>query len=153
MEMASLYSNFDHIGIVVRDMDKAIKYYQSLGMGPFEPSPYPVAAVERKVRGKRIELNSIKLIERLGRAGPVVLQVIQPVEGETTWKEFLETKGEGVQHIGFRVDDIEKEEARLVAKGIKPLYSSRFKNGGGATYFDTGEVGGVLIELIQWPSK
>ena len=33
----SLFSKVDHIGVVVRDIDKAVEYYESLGIGPFEP--------------------------------------------------------------------------------------------------------------------
>ena len=150
MKEDSLFSKIDHVGLVVRDIDKAIEYYQSLGIGPFEPPPN-VASRERKVRGKPIPVDSIKVKEKSARIGPLLFQLIQPVEGESIWKEFLETRGEGVQHLGFIVDDIEKEEARLVAKGVEPVQTSRFIAGGGYTYFDTGRVGGVLTELIQWP--
>ena len=43
----SPFSTFDHVGVVVRDMDRAIEYYQSLGAGPFEPVTTPVA--EKKI--------------------------------------------------------------------------------------------------------
>ena len=45
------------------------------------------------------------------------------------------------------------EEAKLAEKGLTSLYSCKFEDGGGAAYFDTGKVGGVLFELIQWPPE
>ena len=148
----SPFSKLDHIGVVVRDFDKTVEYYQSLGIGPFE-SVQGLSSVERIMRGKPIAIDSFKVKEQNARIGPVLIQVLQPVEGESIWKEFLDAKGEGVHHLGFLVDDIEKEEAELVEKGYSVLYRSRFKGGGGAAYFDTGKVGGVLFELIQWPPQ
>ena len=140
------------MGVIVRDMDKAIEHYSSLGIGPFE-SLRKLLPIERKVLGKPIDPDNFRLKVRVTQMGPVQLELIQPVAGESLWKEFLETKGEGINHLGFFVDDIDKEEAKLVEKGFKVLYSSRFQSGGGATYFDTGKVGGVILELIQWPSE
>ena len=51
------------------------------------------------------------------------------------------------------VEDIDREEAKLVKEGIAVIYRSRFKNGGGAAIFDTGKAGGVVLELIQWPGR
>ncbi len=144
------FQKLDHVGIIVRDLDQAVKYYESLGIGPFEPSK-GIVYKERRVMGKPVPLDSIKIVTKIGYIGPIYLQVTQPVSGESIWKEFLEKKGEGVQHLGFLTDDIEREETRLAQKGIKAVYSSRFQNGGGAAYFDTGKVGGVLFELVQWP--
>lgn len=150
MTRKSVFSKVDQVGMVVRDMDKAIEYYQSLGIGPFEP-PKSLVYAERKVFGKPIDIDSIKVKVFFAQMGPVQLELVQPVEGESLWKEFLETKGEGINHLGFFVDDIDKEEAELIKKGFRVPYRSRYQKGGGAAYFDTGKVGGVLFELVQWP--
>ena len=147
----SPFSRVDQIGIVVRDMNKAVDYYQSLGIGPFEPMG-DLVYTERIVLGKPVDFDSIKLDIRFAKIGPIEVELIQPVEGEFLWKEFLETKGEGIIHLGFYVDDIDKEEAKLVKEGLTVLYRSRFQNGG-AAIFDTGKVGGVVLELIQWPRE
>ena len=144
-----LFSKVDQIGVVVRDMDKAVEYYQSLGIGPFEPLPKS-DAVERKYFGKPIDPTSVKLKIQVAQMGPVQLELIQPIEGDSVFMDFLKTKGEGINHLAFWVDDIDKEEARLVEKGLPLLYRSRFRKGGGAAHFDTRKIGGFFIELIQW---
>lgn len=148
-----LFAKVDHVGIVVRDIDKATAYYESLGIGPFEAPPGGLIPISRKLRGKAIPLDSFKVKERNAQIGQIKVQLIQPWMGQSIWKEFLDTKGEGVQHLGFITDDIDKDEAALLAKGIQPLLSSRFQNGVGSAYFDTGAVGGILMEIVQWQAK
>ena len=145
------FSKVIQVGVIVRDMDKAVEYYQSLGIGPFEPSKTAHLHADRKVYGKPAD--DIKLKVRLAQMGQLQFELIQPVEGESVQKEFLETKGEGISHIGFSVDDVDKERAKLEEKGFTVIYSSRFQNGGGTAHFDTDKVGGVIFELLQWPPK
>lgn len=145
----SIFSKIDQIGVVVRDLDKAIEYYQSLGIGPFRSVSATVT--ERKVRG--VPNDSWKFRLSVADMGPVQFELVQPVAGDTLHKEYLEKKGEGINHLGINVDDIEKAQAELEKKGLKVIYSVRFLGGGGAAYFDTGEVGGVLFELMQFPKR
>ena len=144
-----LFSRFDHIGVVVRNIDKAIKHYQSLGIGPFVPVTTAVA--EKKVYGKDTEKYGVEL--RMARMGQIGIELIQPISGYSTAQEFLDKKGEGINHICFAVDDIEKEAARMLDKGFRIISRIKFRDGGGNAYFDTGAVGGVLIELLQQPPE
>lgn len=149
------FSKIDHIGVIVKDLEKAVEHYESLGFGPFEPLRIARdgAYKERRVLDKPIRPDSIKLKVSVAKIGPVKLELIQPAGGESLWKEFLDTKGEGINHLGFYVDDIDKEESELVEKGLKVLYKARFSAGGGGTYFETRGVGGFIMELIQWPPE
>lgn len=142
------FSKFGHVGIVVRDMNRAIKHYQSLGAGPFVPVTTAVA--EKEFRGKPLG-EDVKLDLRVGWLGQIKIELVQPVAGESLPKEFLEKKGEGINHLCFEVDDLDKEAARLVKKGFKIISSRKFVKGGGNVYIDTGKVGGVFIELLQQP--
>jgi len=148
----SPFSKVDQIGVIVRNLEKAIEYYESLGIGPFEPLK-GVVSVKRWIKGKEIDPAMVKLRVSVAKMGSVDFELIEPGGGETLWQEFLDTHGEGINHLGFIVDDIEKESARIKEKGVKPIYESRFQGGGGACYFDTAGVGGVLFELIEWPPK
>lgn len=148
----SPFAKLDHVGMVVRDFDRVVDFFQSLGIGPFQAAK-GLSSVERMLYGKPIALDSFKLKEQNARVGAGLIQIIQPVEGKSVWKDTLDARGDGVQHLGFIIDDIEKEEAKLVKKGLKVLYRSRFNGGGGAAYFDTSKIGGVLFEIVQWPPQ
>ena len=148
----SPFSKVCQVGVIVKDVDKAVEYYQSLGIGPFESSKTAHLVTDRKVYGKPADdvKNKARLAQMMGQ---LYLELVQPVEGESIQKDFLETKGEGINHLGFFVDDIDKETAKLVEKGFKVISSTRYAGGGGIAYFDTDKVGGVIFELIQPPPE
>ncbi|MEJ2247619.1 MAG: VOC family protein, partial [Acidobacteriota bacterium] len=77
------------------------------------------------------------------------LQLAQPGEGETIYKDFLEKNGEGVFHIGFEVDDIEAVDKQLKEDGMKVLASGRRDDGSGFSYLDTREHAGVTLLVRQ----
>jgi len=126
---------FNHIGVVVRDLDKAVEYYQSLGL------------VDRVSTPMTAEGKKAKLIGKFVRIGELNLEIWQPIRGETVQQEFLDSRGEGVNHICFTVDDIDKERAKLVEKGIPVIWGIQ----GRVAYFDTRKVGNILLELLQPP--
>ena len=140
------------IGIVVRDMQRAVDYYSSVfGLGPFtvyEFAPEKHCYME--------EPSPIKF--QLGKAmlGDIELELIQPIEGKSHHKEFLATVGEGLQHLGFNVPNYDEVFEKFVQEGFKPLmraesYVPTYKGTVRACYFDTRRVGGVLFEII-WKS-
>ena len=71
---------------MVKDLDKTIEYFSSLGIGPFEPLQRP-PMVERRVRGKPADY---KLKIALAQLGQIQLELIQPVQGECVQNEFLD---------------------------------------------------------------
>ena len=149
MSEKSPFSKLRHIAIVVKDIERAVKFYSSLGIGAFVTPPKHVhgsdAYVTRTLRGK--PLNSINLIVREARIGPVILQLVQHLEGECVEKEFIDKREEGVQHLGFVVDDIDKAEAKAVELGLKVTQRGRRADGTGNTFFDTEALGGVVLEI------
>ena len=141
---------FHHISVVVRDMEKAIKFYESMGIGPFPPLLGPqgtVPLIDKTLHGKPAEWE-LDLRHAEGGVGDLVFELIQPLEGDTPVKEFLDKKGEGIQHIGFFVDDIEAETAKLAEKGYKITQSAETPKVIWA-YFGTDATGGFSIELMQ----
>ena len=141
----SPFSQLHHVGVVVRDIDKAIEYLSSLGIGPFEPHFPDPPLLEKLVRGEPADY---KLEMSNGKIGQAKLELIQPVEGESPHKEFLNSKGEGIQHIGFAVNDLDGEVAKLTKQGVKVLMSGKWP-GGGFAYLETDAVGGIIIELLH----
>ncbi len=146
----SPFSKADQVGLIVRDIDKAVQYYESLGIGPFEPMKGP-PPFDRKVYGKPAE--GIKNKVMVAQMGSVQLELVQPVSGKSVQMEFLESRGEGISHLGFFVGHLDKAVPKLVEKGFKVILGGRFAGGGGFAYFDTDKVGGVIFELVQWPRE
>jgi catechol 2,3-dioxygenase-like lactoylglutathione lyase family enzyme len=141
---------FHHVSVVVKDMAKAMKFYEALGIGPFPPLLGPqgkVSLVNKTLHGKPA-VWELDLRHAEGGVGDLTFELIQPLEGDTPVKDFLEKKGEGIQHIGFFVDDMEQETAKMAEKGFKITQSGETPTVKWA-YFGTDAVGGVSIELMQ----
>ena len=75
------------------------------------------------------------------------LEQREGAKGEFIWKEYLETKGEGVQHLGFAVNDIEKATAAIEAKGVK-VWRKGVYHDIKYSVFDKANAFGVRIELV-----
>jgi methylmalonyl-CoA/ethylmalonyl-CoA epimerase len=130
------------VGIVVKDMEKTMQQIRSiLGIGPFKLIPGPEAIIN----GKKVDCKA-KLA--FAQSGPIEIELIEPVKGESTWMEFLRAKGEGVHHFGIFVPDIDKELARYIKMGVGVLQSGEDEEVKYA-YMDTAGITGVIIELLQ----
>ncbi len=136
----------EQIGIVVKDMDQAIDYYSSIfGWGPFN-----VHVFELKGTIYRGEPCDCKLKLAFGRSGPIEIELIQVLEGETPHTEFLKQHGEGMQHLRFRVDDVKGLLKKLSKEGIEPVWHHSYPEFGVSfAYVDSGKIGGVMFELYE----
>lgn len=145
----SPFSKLHHITIAVKDIEGAEKFYSSIGIGPFETPPRH-GSMERTLRGKPLHN---KVLVREANIGSVVLQLVQEVEGKSLVTEFMSKKGEGVFHLGFVVDDVDKEEAKAVKLGLKVTQRARGEDGSGNAFFDTETLGGVVLQIRQNPRE
>ena len=146
----SAFTRLVHIGVVVRDMNKTIERLAALGIGPFKPRILPPDAQET-YRGKPF-VPSQRVAIQITQIGNMELELIQPIDGESPHQEFLAQKGEGIQHLGFFVDNLEKEVKHLTAEGSSILLASQFKGGGGVAYLDL-DAAGLIVELVQPGSR
>lgn len=136
--------DISQIGIVVRDLDETIEYYERvLGLGPFVRPE--INYTEKLYYGKPIESVWIMAFASLG---PVELEVIQPISRPTIYHDFLKEKGEGIHHFGFDVKDIDAKLLLCKKIGIEVMQSGRTPKGSFA-YLNTVKPGGVIFELIQ----
>jgi methylmalonyl-CoA/ethylmalonyl-CoA epimerase len=145
----SPFSNLHHISIVVRNIDEAVKFYTSIGIGPFEHYP-PLREYAKLNVPDEIGFHNLEI--KVAQIGPVQIQLIQPGKGKSLYRDFLMKKGEGVFHLGFAVDDVDKSEAEVKKLGLNVLSSGRREDGGGFSYLDTDEKGGVTLLIRQNPS-
>ena len=142
-----------HLGIPVHDLDKSLEDYKSLGNATFQPEFLIDSSknAEYLVYGKK-PVPAVKTRGVMGRVGPVGIELLQPVEGETVHKELLDSTGEGVGHIAYVVDDLEQEAAKMLEKGFPIILSIKppGQSMRSAIYFDTrNKFSNLVIELIQ----
>ena len=121
------------IGVVVKDLEKSIAYFESLGLGPFiRPE---LKFTEKYCYGKPAEF---ELALGFCSLGSIEMELIQPVSGESIYHEHLEKCGEGLHHLGFDVQDMDARLERYQKMGLKVILLARREEGGGA-YLDTGK--------------
>jgi methylmalonyl-CoA/ethylmalonyl-CoA epimerase len=140
-------SEFCQIGIVVKSVDETVKYYkETFGLGPFEirDVEYPDATYYGEKAGYSGRRGFFYL-------GPIQIELIELREGKTVHEEFLREKGEGLNHIAFAVKDLKESTRRAEDRGFKVIQGYEWPKGGGFAYLDTDKIGGLLIELIEWP--
>jgi methylmalonyl-CoA/ethylmalonyl-CoA epimerase len=134
------------LGYAVADIEKACKYYEStLGIGPFCP-PFEVDMSGAIFRGKPVRT---KIKVAFVQSGDVQIELIQPVEGQNPYTDYLARHGDGIHHLAFTVTDMKAMKAEFAAAGLQPV----FHHDMGVmqfAYYDTSAIGGVMTELLYY---
>jgi catechol 2,3-dioxygenase-like lactoylglutathione lyase family enzyme len=143
---ADIWDRAYQIGVVVRDIDSAKSFYERLGIGPFVEGP-SAHTLERRIYGEVV--TDAKVRGMTAPMGNIEFELLQPVAGQTIQGEFLERHGEGVVHLCAHTDDLERDIAELTSLGYQVISEGRIEDGGHFAYFDTREVGGLVLELFQ----
>ncbi len=142
-------SGFCQIGIVVRNIDETIEFYEkAFGFGPYEIKyvDYSDATYYGKPAGYRGKRAFFHL-------GPIEIELIELVDGKTIHEDFLKKHGEGLNHIGFEVKDLGKSRENAEEAGFQITQGFSHPDGSGFAYLDTDKTGGVIFELIQSPPE
>ncbi len=137
------------IAIVVRDIEAAAKHWAALLNKPVPEirTTRPGNEVDVIYRGKPSN-GQVKLTFFI--LGDVVIELLEPITEGTAWKEFLDEHGEGVQHIGFKVVDVDNMSAELEKAGYPIIHKGRYDSDDGTyIYYDTQDALGVVIELLH----
>ena len=80
--------------------------------------------------------------------GQVSLELIEPVGAPSTWREYLETHGEGMHHIAFRIQGMEQQLTILADKGMLAVQRGDY-SGGRYAYVDAVPQLGLILELLE----
>lgn len=142
-----LFDDLHHLCIVVPDMEAAVAYYESIGIGPW--SDFPSLEPYRPALEAPNPDDFLRLKYRFAPMGRVQLQLCEPPPGDTPQRRFLEQCGGGVFHLGFTVNGLDAAEAAGHARGLPVLMRGRLPGGSGFTYFDTRREAGVVLEIRQ----
>lgn len=138
----TLFHKLHHLCIVVHDIDKAQAHYESIGIGPWLAYPPLTEYEELDAPSREGFLN---LAYRICNLPNIQLQLCQPGAEPSPQRQHLDSKGEGVFHIGFEVPDADAAEREARALGLPVLMRGRRRNRTGFTYYDSADDAGVTL--------
>jgi methylmalonyl-CoA/ethylmalonyl-CoA epimerase len=133
-------SHIEHLGIAVKSLEQAIPYYeQILGLKCY--------AIE--------EVADQKVKTAFFKVGQTKIELLEPTSPESTIAKFIEKRGEGIHHIAFSVDSVQKSLDEVAEKGIQLI--DKAPRGGAEgleiAFLHPKSTTGVLTELCQDPKK
>lgn len=140
------FSQLHHICIVVHDLQRAVEFYESVGVGPWHAFPSLTAFAQDLQSPDNNDF--LMLTYCFADVGGIQLQLCAPPPGNTPQRKFLENHGEGVFHLGFAHEEVDRGEALAKPLGLETLLRGRLQNGHGFTYFKTRNLGaGVTLQI------
>jgi methylmalonyl-CoA/ethylmalonyl-CoA epimerase len=131
-------THIDHVGIAVADLDAAIAFYEkAYGMR----CAHVEVNEEQGVREAMMEV---------GDSGSYI-QLLSPLNPDTTIGRFLDKNGPGIQQMAYRVDDLDAVSEHLRAEGLRLLYDEPRTGTAGSrvNFVHPKSAGGVLVELVE----
>jgi methylmalonyl-CoA/ethylmalonyl-CoA epimerase len=136
------------IAVVVADMESALRSYtENLGWGPWSVFEYKAPLLhDTVVRGEPVEFEMIGAETTVNGLG---FELIQPVSGPSIYQEFLDTHGEGVQHIACMKHTVEESEALKAhwsERGAEILMGGRIGESIEFYYVDTSPMLKFVLE-------
>ncbi|CAG4916511.1 MULTISPECIES: methylmalonyl-CoA epimerase [Acidithrix] len=131
-----MLNQIDHVAIAVRNLEDAIDYYLRV---------FDAKVVHREI----VESDMIE--EALIKVADSYIQLLSPIGEESPVAKFLEKRGEGLHHIGFRVDSCAEALGRVTSEGFMTIDATPRPGSRGTTvaFVHPKEAFGTLIELVQ----
>jgi catechol 2,3-dioxygenase-like lactoylglutathione lyase family enzyme len=146
----ALGRDFDQVGIVVEDLDRALRAHEGMG-------PWSVYTYDRSV-APDLQAGGVPADFRFRLAlnpGQPQLELIQPLDDRSPYAAWLAAAGSGIHHLGFLVEDVPATTEVLRAAGFELIMSGsgHGADGTGAfAYYDTAEAVGYVTEAIRRPA-
>ena len=133
--MSSL-TEIDHVAIAVNDLEAAIRWYEEM---------FGATVAHREV----VARDGVE--EALLKVADSYVQLLTPVRDDSTVAKWLDSHGEGIHHVGYRVDDVGAVLASFVAQGGRAIDPAPRPGSRGTTVAFLHPKGayGTLIELVQ----
>ncbi len=137
--------------VVSRDWKRTVDGFVKMGIGPWRVYTFgPGTVTDQTYMGKPQEY-SMRLA--LATSGNMLWEVIQPLEGPSIYKDFLQKHGEGVQHVAQSCQDkpFEQKLADFAAAGC-PMIQSGTWQGVRYAYFGTDDKIATTVEIFDFPA-
>jgi methylmalonyl-CoA/ethylmalonyl-CoA epimerase len=128
-------SEIDHLGIAVKSLAQAKKFYETLGLSPM---------ADETVEAEQVRLSMVPV-------GESRIELLEPTSDDSPIAKFLAKRGEGLHHVALNVEDLSGTVERLKASGTR-LISDEIKIGAGGhlyVFVHPSSAGGVLLELVE----
>jgi methylmalonyl-CoA epimerase len=128
-------SRIDHLGIAVKSLAQARKFYEQLGLQ---------IAGEEVVAHEKVKVAMVPL-------GESRIELLEPTGPDSVIAKFLEKRGEGLHHVALHVPDLAGAVEKLKTSGTR-FVSEEIKIGAGGhkyVFVHPSSTGGVLLELVQ----
>lgn len=134
-----MLTEIDHVAIAVRDLDAAVDYYRR-------------AFGARVAHRELVDTDGVE--EALIAVAGSYVQLISATSDDSSVARFIERRGEGLHHVGYRVDDCAAALSAVVAAGATPIDRAPRPGSRGTTIAFVHPKGsfGTLIELVEEPS-
>lgn len=131
-----MIKKIDHIGIAVKNLSSALKLYEDV-LGLKTAGTEVVEEQKVKVAFLPLGDSEVELLESTAPDGPIA--------------KYIEKNGEGIQHIAFRVENLEQKLAELKEQGVRLIDEKPRRGAGGAmiAFLHPKSTSGVLIELCE----
>jgi methylmalonyl-CoA/ethylmalonyl-CoA epimerase len=131
-----MLTEIDHVAIAVNDLDDAIAYYQAT---------YGCEVEHREV----VEKDGVE--EALLKVADSYIQLLTPVRDDSPVAKYLASKGEGLHHVGYRVDDVAAALENVKEQGHRVIDEAPRPGSRGTTvaFVHPKTAFGTLIELVQ----
>jgi methylmalonyl-CoA/ethylmalonyl-CoA epimerase len=148
-------SGIGQVALVVPDLEAAVEqWYHLFGIGPWHFYTYGRPLVKQMTR--RGLPADYKMRVALASVGPLRIELIEVLEGDTIYQEHIDRHGYGVQHLGVVVDDMREALSRARAAGFTVTQDGAgfgLDGDGHYAYLDTEGSIGTTIELIARPKR
>jgi methylmalonyl-CoA/ethylmalonyl-CoA epimerase len=133
-----LFTAIDHVGIAVPDLDEAISFYEA---------SYGMRLVHQEVNEEQGVREAMMAV---GDSGSCI-QLLAPLDGESTIARFLDRSGPGMQQLAYRVADLDAVSSTLRERGLRLLYDEprRGTSDSRVNFIHPKDAGGVLVELVE----
>lgn len=128
----------DHVGLAVPDLDEALEFYRAT---------FGIHSVHEEVN----EEQGVREAMLAVGDGTTRIQLLAPLNADSTIAKFLGRRGPGMQQLAYTVDDLEATSAELRGKGLRLLFDEprRGTSNSRVNFVNPKDAGGVLIELVE----
>jgi methylmalonyl-CoA/ethylmalonyl-CoA epimerase len=144
LQTSSESAEIIQVGILVKDVkETARKLEKLIGIGPFQ-------ILEPEYRDLTFHGKPARFKIRIGlaKAGPIQVELMEPLLGETIYDEYAERKGYGLHHLAIRSENMEQSVKDMKSRGFNVIQSGN-RPGVKWAYLDTEKETGVVFELVE----